>query len=329
MTHGKSAEGGSVLGLVLLALTVLPLLEEPARAETRAGLMLKPMPRGKNAELRVEINQYLEGRTDAGLDYDMRLFATRGRVRLSPKLARRSPLLGWDVLFIDTDTVDPRVPDSLTETAVAMGVGIPVDDWILNITAGVGFAGDKPFNGRGWYGLGSVSTSRQLGERDRLQLGIDFDGNRPIFPDAPLPVIVWMRRWSPELRTSLGFPFLGITWEPAPWFTLEFRGIPGIFQSGSLAFHLNEKWDIFLRYRGANFRFFIDDFPNDHRRLFYTEERAEFGIAAKPGERWEIRFAVGWAFDREYAVGWDVRDTETFTAIDDAVFFELTVAFVF
>ncbi|MHC4818283.1 MAG: hypothetical protein ACYTF8_09535 [Planctomycetota bacterium] len=319
-----------VLRLVLLALIALPFLDAPARADTRSGLMLRPMPEGKNAQLKLEINRYLESKTDAGFDYDMQLFATRGRVRLLPKQERRSPLLGWDVLYIDTDTADPRVPGSLTEASVAVGFGFPVGgDWILGVTAGVGFAGDKPFHGRGWYGLGSLTTTKRIGERDILQFGVDFDGNRPIFPDTPLPLVVWTRIWSPKVRTSIGFPFLGITWEPARWFTFEFRGIPGIFQTGSLNFHVHENWDIFLRYRGANFRFFIDSFPNDNRRLFYTEQRAELGITATIAEQWEITLAAGWAFEREYSTAWDVRDTQTLVALDKAPFFGLTVTVTF
>ncbi|MHC4818377.1 MAG: hypothetical protein ACYTF8_10010 [Planctomycetota bacterium] len=319
----------SALRLVLLTLVALPFLEGPARADTRSSLMLRPMPQGKNAELRIEINQYLESKTDAGFDYDMRLFATKGRVRLAPKLERRSPLLGWDVLYIDTDTADPRIPSSLTESSIAVGFGFPVGDWIIGVTAGVGFAGDKPYNGRGWYGLGSVTTTKRLGERDILSFGLDFDGNRPIFPDAPLPIIVWTRIWSEKVRTSIGFPFLGITWEPAKWFTLEFRGIPGIFQTGSLNFHVHEKWDLFLRYRGANFRFFVDSFPNDNRRLFYTEQRAEFGITAKPVEQLEITFVAGWAFEREFTTGWDVRDTDPLAGLDKTPFLALTATLAF
>jgi hypothetical protein len=315
--------------IALLALVALPFLDGPATADTRSGLMLRPMPEGQNVDLKIEVNRYLEAKTDGGFDYDMQFFATRGRVRLAPKLERRSPLLGWDVLYIDTDTADPRIPSSLTESSIAVGFGFPAGDWIIGITAGVGFAGDKPYNGRGWYGLGSVSATKRLNERDILQFGIDFDGNRPIFPDVPLPVIVWTRIWSQKVRTSIGFPFLGITWDPAKWLTFEFRGIPGIFQTGGFTFHVHGNWDIFVRYRGANFRFFIDSFPNENRRLFYTEQRAELGVTAKIAEKWEITFLAGWAFEREYSTAWDVRDTETLVSLDKGLLFGVTVTLKF
>jgi hypothetical protein len=297
----------------------------PAFAQTRSGLMLIPMPPKEVADIKLEINQYLRSETDAGLDYDMRVILARGRVLLSPAKGPVSPRLGWGLLHIDTETDDPRSPAQLTEASAAVGFALPAGDWMLGFTAGIGFAGDQAFDGRGAYGLASISGTRRLGERDILQLGLDFDGNQPIFPDVPLPVIVWTRIWSAKLRTSLGFPFLGIEWKPAEWFSFSFRGVPGIFQTGDLTFHVREKWDLFLRYRGANFRFFIDGFSNDNRRLFYTEERVEFGITWQPATEVDVIFTVGWAFDREYSVGWDIRDTSTLARIDETVLFGLAL----
>jgi hypothetical protein len=307
----------------------LCLLAAPAFAQTRSGLMLIPMPPEEVADLKLEVNQYLQSETDTGFDYDMRLIAARGRILLAPSDKRRSPRLGWDFLHIDTETDDPRIPDDLTEASVAVGFGFPAGGWILGFTAGIGFAGDQAFNGRGAYGLASISGTKRLGERDILQLGLDFDGNRPIFPDVPLPVAIWTRIWSAKLRTSLGFPFLGIQWKPADWFSFSFRGVPGIFQTGDVTFHVHEKWDLFVRYRGANFRFFIDNFSNDNRRLFYTEQRAEFGITWRPTNEMDVIFTVGWAFEREYSVGWDVRDTSTLARLDETALFGLALQFNF
>ena len=309
---------------LLLALVALA---APALAETRAGLVMRPMPAGKIAELKFEIDQYLESDTDAGFDHDMRVFAARGRVRLFPERERRSPLLGWDVLHIDTDTADPRIPEQLTGAAVALGFGLPAGDWILNVTVGAGFAGDEPFDGRGWYGLASVTATRRFDERDTLTLGLDFDGNRPVFPDVPLPVAVWIRKWGDTLRTSIGFPFLGITWEPTTWFTFTFRGIPGLFQTGSATFHVHDDIDIFVRYRGANFRFFLDGSPGG-RRLFYSEQRVELGVTATFQDV-EVTLVVGWALDREFSTGWDLRDDDVFATLDETVLFGLTITIRF
>ncbi|MHC4953519.1 MAG: hypothetical protein ACYTGZ_06485 [Planctomycetota bacterium] len=303
---------------IALLFAALLALIAPAIAETRSGLMLIPMADDQAAQLEFEIDQYAEAQTDAGFDYDMRLFATRGRIKVAPKLGRASPRFGWDVLYIDTETADPRIPDNLTESSVAIGAGYETGAWTFTGTLGVGFAGDHPYTGTGWYGLASVSGTKFFTKRDILQVGLDFDGNRPIFPDVPLPVVLWTRIWNEHVRTTLGFPFLAIVWTPTDWFTLNFRGIPGVFQTGDLTFHLGKKWDVFLRYRGASFRFFVDDYSNDNDRLFYSEQRAEIGVTWRPIEQTEFRLFLAWAFEREFTTGFDVRDTDTLVRLEKA-----------
>ena len=278
--------------------------------------MLRPIPEDSNAQLEFEIDQYAESKTDAGFDYDMRVFAMRGRVRVAPSMGWKSPRFGWDVLYIDTETADPRIPDNLTDSSIAFGGGVIAGDWTIAGTLGVGFAGDHPYTGTGYYGLASVNGTNWLGKRDLLQIGVDFDGNRPIFPDVPLPVVLWTRLWNDQVRTTIGFPYLAVHWAPTDWFTLDFQGIPGVYQTGSLTFHLSAQWDLFTRYRGANFRFFVDDFSDDDDRLFYSEQRVEFGATWHPTGKMELKLFVAWAFDREFSTGFDVRDSETLVDLD-------------
>ena len=81
-----------------LLLPALLLLTAVAGADTRSGLMLRPMPEDRAAQLEFEINQYAEAKTDAGFDVDMRFFATKGRVKVAPKAGRKSPLFGFELL---------------------------------------------------------------------------------------------------------------------------------------------------------------------------------------------------------------------------------------
>jgi hypothetical protein len=300
-----------------------------ASAETRSGLVLLPMPENRAVEIDLEINQYLESKTDRGFDYDMRFFATKGRVRLDGAAGRGSPLLGWELLYIDTATADPRVPGKLMETSVAVGGFYKAGDWILQGTLGAGFAGDKPVSGRGWFGLASASGTKFFDRTSFLTVGLDFDGNRPIFPDIPLPVLLWTKIWNKQLRTSIGFPFLGIAWTPADWIEFNFRGIPGVFQTGDIVIHAGARWDLFARYRAANFRFYIDEYPNDNDRLFYGEQRVELGVTWKPDEQLELTLVAGWAFEREFSTGFDSRDTDTLVRIDKGAVFGFSFRFRF
>jgi len=155
-------------------------------------------------------------------------------------------------------------------------------------------------------------------------LGLDFDGNRPIFPDVPLPVVLWTRVWNDAITTTIGFPFLGIRWKPWDRLEIGFRGIPGVTQTGAITLRPNERWDLFVRYRAANFRFFIEDFSSDNDRLFYGESRIELGFTWRPDGGTECTLFAGWSFDRSYDTGFDVRDTDTLVRIDDTVVFGLS-----
>ncbi|MEM8882518.1 MAG: hypothetical protein AAGD14_00445 [Planctomycetota bacterium] len=306
---------------------LLGLLALPAFGQTRADLNLTPMAEDVNAQLRYEIDFYLDSETEGGADFDMFIVGFDGRIKLNPKAGRASPKLGFDVLRIQFDTDDPTIPSGLTDTSVAVGFGLgpPLAGWIFQASVGIGWAGDKPYNGRGTYGLASLTAQKILGKGNFLYLGLDFDGNRVIWPDVPLPIAGWTRIWTEEFRTTIGFPFIALNWRPVDWFEIDLRFLPPINAVGGFTFHLGEKFDIFLRYRGANFGFTIDDDPRDNFRTFYTENRVELGFAWIPDKNLEAKVALAWTFERRFRRGFDVRDTDTIARFDSG----LAIAVIF
>jgi len=294
------------------------LLATPCLAETRSGLVLRPFPEGRGTELSGEVDAYLDSETDDGFDYGMRVFAFSGRAQLVPQAGRGSPVAGWQFLYFDVDSPDPRLPGELFEASFAVGGSLRAGDWTLQGTAGAGFAGDEAATG--WYGLASASATRVFGPGHVLSIGLDFDGNRPIFPDVPLPVVVWTRRWNEHVTTSLGVPFLAVTWTPADWIEIAARGIPGVFATGGVTVFPAEDWEVFARFRSRSFRFFVEG----DDRLFYSESRVEIGAGYKG---WKLM--AGWAFEREFETGFDVRDTDTLARVDEGwvVALSFTLAF--
>ena len=317
--------------IAIVALALWGFASRADAQDTSSALMLVPMAEDRNAEIRAEIDVYLQSKTDAGFDYGMQFGGVRGRVKLLPKLGFKSPRLGFEALYLDTDTLDPRIPDSLSETAVAVGFGLgpPISGWQLIGTLGVGFAGDNAYTGSGWYGLASVSAFKAFSKKSFLSIGLDFDGNRVIWPDVPIPVVTWTYIQSETLRWTFGFPIVSLTWDPVDWFTLDFTFIPPIRAVGGFTFHVGPKWDIFLRYRGANFAFTVNSNPRDNERLFYSEERVELGVAYRPSPKVELKATAGWAFERRFRSGFDVRSTDNVAILEkDAVFALIcTVAF--
>jgi len=317
--------------LPILAAALLAFASAAAAQHTNSGLMLVPMAEDNDVEIDAEINGYLETKTRAGFDYGMQFMGVRGRVRLAPKLGLDSPRLGFEVLYLDTDTLDPRIPDHLSETAVALGFGLkdPIDGWYILGTAGVGFAGDHAFTGRGWYGLASVSGFKAFSKKSFWSIGLDFDGNRVIWPDVPIPVVTWTYIPNEKVRFTIGFPIASLTWKPVDWFTFDFTFVPPIRARGAVTFHVGKKWDLFVRYRGATFGFTVDANPRDHDRLFYTEERVEFGVAWRPREKFELSVTAGWAFERRFRSGFDVRSTDNVAILEKGAVFGIACTFRF
>jgi len=310
---------------------LLALASTAAAQHTNSGLMLVPMAEDRNAEVTAEINGYLDSKTDAGFDYGMQFGGVRGRVRLVPSLGWESPRLGFEALYLDTDTLDPRIPDSLSETAVAVGFGLgpEIGGWQLIGTVGVGFAGDHAYTGRGWYGLASVSGYKVFSKKSILTVGLDFDGNRVIWPDVPIPVVTWTYIPNETVRVTIGFPVFNLGWKPVEWFSLDISFVPPIRAQGGFTFHLGSKWDVFFRYRGANFGFTIDDNPRENERLFYTEERVEVGVAWRPAQKVELRVTGGWAFERRFRTGFDVRSTDNVASLDKGAVFGIACTIEF
>ena len=80
-------------------------------------------------------------------------------------------------------------------------------DWIFAVGVAAGYAGASPFSeGNAWYGKATAVALRQFSESDALVLVLDYDGNRTLLPDVPLPGIAYTHRVSPSLFYVIGAP---------------------------------------------------------------------------------------------------------------------------
>jgi hypothetical protein len=100
-------------------------------------------------------------------------------------------------------------------------------------------------------------------------------------------------------------------------------------QTGDIIVHAGTKWDIFARYRGRSFRFYIDGYSNHNDRLFYNEQRVELGVTWKPDEQMDLTLVAGWAFEREFSTGFDGRDTDTLVRIEKGAVLGFSFSFRF
>jgi len=231
-----------------------------------------------------------------------------------------SPTVALSWTQLHTSTADPALPDDLIDVSVAGSIVRPLeDDWSMRLTAGAGFAGDNAFSdGSGFYGLARVSARHQLGPERGYILLVDYNGNRSVFPDIPLPGFVYYDRLNEQVRYALGLPSR-ITWTPDSQTTLRASATPGGF-GASVEHVLAEGLTIFALYDSRVRAFHLDRMSND-RRFFFEQSRVEAGIDWRnPGgvlQGVEVRAAVGYAFDQAFTRGWDSRDDDTVRDLTD------------
>ncbi len=304
---------------VLLASLLLPV---PALAQTDLALMTKPWPTASPLDAGGNL-LFIPTESDnaASDDVDLSFLRVAGRVR-PDREAAHAFTVGYDVTHLDINTDDPLLPDRLHSSAVAAGAKLGAFDafdqsWEWGGSVGIGHASSNPFgDGNGWYALGSVFAITRLSERESLTLGVDFDGNRAVFPDLPLPAVTYQNRYSDQLTFLVGFPVNQIVWTPDDRWTVQL-GAAGIAFSARASYRLDDAVTLFAAYGGDGEGFHVADDDGD-RRLFFSAQTVEAGVELGVTETASLVVAGGFAFDQEFERGFDLRDTDTVRELDDA-----------
>jgi len=300
---------------------VLFVFVSPSLGQNAASALFTPMPEGRAYEFRADAWGQAEGDSEqTGMDTRLSSYHAIGRFLLDPD-DRQSPsaAVSWNQL--STHSSDAALPDDLVDVSIAGSISRKLDDgWLLQLTAGGGFAGDNAFtDGSAFYGLANVTAIHQLGDDHGYMLILDYNGNRSVFPDIPLPGFVYYDRLNENVKYSIGLPS-AITWTPDSATTVRGIVTPGGI-TGSIEHELDERITLFGRYNNRTRSFHVDSDVND-RRLFFKQTRVEGGVIwtgtqgdSLPGV--EIRLALGYAFDQEFSRGWDTRDDDTVRDISD------------
>lgn len=305
----------------LMSLSAVLICAAPAPADTAASALFRPMPEGRAYEFSADAWGQSEGESEqTDLDTRISSYEATGRFLLDPD-APGSPTAAISWSQLNTHSSDPALPDELTDISLAASVVRELDDdWTLRLTAGGGFAGDNAFtDGSAFYGLANVTANHRLGEGRGYSVGIDYNGNRSVFPDIPLPTFVYYDRLNDQVSYAIGLPS-SVTWTPDGNTTARAVITPGGV-TGSIEYELDDRLTIFALFANSVRSFHLDSDDSD-RRLFFKQSRVEGGIAWRgaqgdsfPGV--EVRAAVGYAFDQEFSRGWDTRDDDTVRDISD------------
>ena len=312
-----------IIGAVVLAAGLV----STAQAQSGAALMIKPWTQDSAAELTTGGFYQFESHTRDGRDDDFSLqrFDATGRFRFDVT-DPHSPAIGFDVTHYNIDTINPSLPDELTDQSVAVGFGLAkFDDWEVGMTVGAGYAGNNPYgDANGVYATANLIASRKLSETEHLQVLLNYHGNRTIFPDLPLPGIAYTREVSDTFTFTLGAPFSSIAWRPIE------RGLIKVTYSFPYTFEVVGEYEVvenvtaFAGFHNDFSAYHIDGADGD-RRLFFRQRRIEAGARWQPCEMFNLELAGGYSFSQEFNTGWDARDLDNDLEISNAPYVRLGV----
>lgn len=295
-----------------------------ARAQTDQSLLLNPWNGPGSTEVQAAFRWTPDSvpRGSAG-NSSLAEYASRGRVRLDDS-HELNPVLGFDAFGLSLRDRSGRVPSGLTDSSIAFASPITeIDDWFVGMGAGAGYAGDRGLaNSDAWYGKGAVTVGREFADGSALAIWVEYDGNRVLFPDVPLPGIAYADKIDESFEYVLGFPDSYFAWRPTE--TLE------ISIEWALPFTIDASIEQELGHGFSIVGSFVDQTHQFHAgrlrgidRLMFNERRLEIGLYWSPDPRVRIGAIVGYAFDRDFSVGFDDRNADHLVGLPDRPVFSV------
>jgi len=305
-----------------MTLLVLLVASSSAFAQTGPALMIKPFDEGQRFELWSEATFFGDGETKSTpvgeVDFDLFMYEGTGRVRLTGE-DQRSITLGVAVVLLDIETSLPVISDEqLTDQSIALGIQVGEwSGWRIDAVLGIGYAGNDAYaESNALYGIADVIFTKELDEQSSLQIIIDYNGNRNIWPDLPLPAIAYLHKSSDTFKYTVGLPMSSLTWNPCDRSTVHLQySVPTNF-GVDVDYKVLDTVTLFGAYSRRVYAFAIHD-DQDNRRLFFEQSRAEAGVRWNACANFTAEIAGGYAFSQSFEHGFDVRDTDNVVDIED------------
>lgn len=316
----------------------------PAFAQTGPDLLVKPFPTEIDFENTSSVLIQETGDTGNGFKVSFDQFENFGRLRLPfPEghiLRTAQASVGYEYTHFYLDTADPALPKNLTDVAVSYGMGVfqsQDETIVVGLTGGVGYAGAGGFDdGNAWYLTGNLLIGKEFTQDgrffkdgDRFGFVLNYDGNRTLLPDWPIPGFQYTRPVTDELEIALGFPYSSILYRPTD--QLEFRmrySVPDSF-TGRVDYGFNDGFGVFAEVAGQAEAFHSDTLPDGSDRLLFNQTRAELGVRYRVTERGDFLvnaiLAGGYIFEQEFNVGFDVRDDDTLADLKDVPYLRAAI----
>jgi hypothetical protein len=293
------------------------LLASAVGAQTGPALLVKPLMHELEAwESRGDVFWQAQGATSNDEDFQMNILEYQGRVRERDEPF--VPRLGWDLTYLDLNTDDPALQQDLMDVSVGAAFDLGTHgQWQSALAVGGGYAGNSPFGeGDAWYGMATLRVGRRLNEKMDLALVLDYDGNRSIFPDIPIPGFALKHRVHPTFVYILGVPLSSIAWRPTQELHVDVSWTLMDNFDATVEYELSPRWRVFTSLEARAEAFTVDGLSGDDRLLF-QQRRIEAGVDWRPWEHTRLIAAAGYTFGGEFSIGFDQRDSDLVADISD------------
>ena len=282
-----------------------------AGAQTNSALLVKPFPKELLVQSETGGAWLEQGHTQkSNEDFQLSLYGSQGMFRLQPgELA--SPRIGYNFVYLDTQTSLPGFPRRLVDQSVAFATPIgKYEDWIFGASAGVGYAGDSFFgDGDAYYGLASLAAFKQIDEASALVFVLDYDGNRTFLPDLPIPGVEYIKRINDTLELTVGVPVSSIKWKATDQLTVELGYYIPYDIRLDIGYEIIPHVTLFGRSRQETEGFYVDGLGENYYRILFQQRRAEAGVRYSPDEHLNFDLALGYAWGGEFSSGFSLRSS--------------------
>ena len=294
-----------------------------ATAQTGPSILIRPWQEEvKYAETTDRITYVPNGHVkETDGDFDVFSTESQGRIRFDPENPDPRFVLGYQADIHDFGTDDARIPEVINVVAISGGVqlGEIAEDWRVSAILGAGTANDGHWNDdNSFFGRAAVNVQYIVDETSQWNFGMDYNGNRTVFPDLPLPYVYYYSRPDPKFGYTVGFPFMSIDWLPQDQVRLEATWALPISLTGRLSYYFTEDLRVYGEYSRSTQRFHRKR-DSDTRYTFYEGQQA-IGAVEWANPYGVLTVGGGYAFEREFGRGWDSRDIDVFAEVSDEPF---------
>jgi hypothetical protein len=306
-----------------------------AQAQTGPELLLKPFAARKSYDISARSAYFFDAESKdlaGNPDVQVNTLDINGRMKLDfdfvdKSINRAQPRAGFSLQQLVVDVDGLFLPKTFTDLSVGAGIGIGAGEkWKAGIVLGVGYAGAGAFgDGNAWYGMADLAIGIDLDERSSLGIVLSYDGNRSFLPDVPLPGFIYTYRLNTEFTLGVGVPFSNLVWTPDNKWRIELTYLFPDSAAAKVEYKVSNRFGLYGELAADTYSYHWDGIPDGGDRVFYHQNRVEFGLSGYLTDTTDYRFTVagGYAFGQSFETGWSRRDADTITDLDSVPYIRL------